>query len=40
MKDGFIKVGCATNELIVANPLENAKSIIKIMNWSISDRGE
>lgn len=32
MKDGFIKVGCATNELIVANPLENAKSIIKIMN--------
>ena len=29
MKDGFIKVGVATNDIVVANPLLNAKSIIK-----------
>lgn len=32
MKDGFIKVGCATSDVVVASPLENAKNIIKKMN--------
>ena len=32
MRDGFVKVGAATNEIIVANPLENAKNIIKKIN--------
>ena len=32
MKDGFIKVGCATSDVVVANPLKNAKNIIKVLN--------
>lgn len=32
MRDGFIKVGCATNDVVVANPRVNAKSIIDNMN--------
>ena len=32
MRDGFVKVGCASNDVVVANPELNTKSIIKIMN--------
>ena len=31
MQDGFIKVGCATSDVVVASPIENAKNIIKKM---------
>ena len=32
MRDGFVKVGGASNDVVVANPELNTKSIIKIMN--------
>jgi len=32
MQDGFIKVGCATSDVVVASPIENAKNIIKKIN--------
>lgn len=38
MKDGFIKVGCATSDVIVASPLENAKNIIKKINKAKNEK--
>lgn len=32
MEHGYIKVGCATSDVVVANPIVNAKNIIKKIN--------
>lgn len=38
MKNGYIKVGCATCDIVVANPIANAKNIIKKINSAKSQK--
>ncbi len=40
MKDGFIKVGVATNDIVVANPIQNAKNIIKRINQAKKEKAK